>query len=146
MATLQEMLLAPDVQPKVHADVLALVDSELASKSGMSGTAVKVAFKAVTAFAPGYYQETVRSMIPGMTETLAPFWADFQTSGGADFGDYLAKRGDEVSAALLEVTDEMASRSGRAAIVKAYKAVRGGAGKHIQAALPNLGAMIQKYA
>lgn len=146
MATLQEMLLAPDVQPKVHTDVLALVDSELAGKSGMSGTAVKVAFKAVTAFAPGYYQETVRSMIPGMTETLAPFWADFQASGGADFGDYLAKRGDEVSAALLEVTDEMASRSGRAAIVKAYNAVRGGAGKHIQAALPSLGAMIQKYA
>ena len=146
MATLQEMLLAPDVQPKVHTDVLALVDSELATKSGMSGTAVKVAFRAVTAFAPGYYQETVQSMIPGMTEALAPFWADFQTSGGADFGDYLAKRGDEVSAALLEVTDEMASRSGRAAIVKAYKAVRGGAGKHIQAALPNLGAMIQKYA
>lgn len=146
MATLQEMLLAPDVQPKVHTDVLALVDSELASKSGMSGTAVKVAFKAVTAFAPGYYQETVQSMIPGMTEALAPFWADFQTSGGAEFGDYLAKRGDEVSAALLEVTDDMAARSGRATIVKAYKAVRGGAGKHIQAALPNLGAMIQKYA
>jgi len=146
MATLQEMLLAPDVQPKVHTDVLALVDSELATKSGMSGTAVKVAFKAVTAFAPGYYQETVQSMIPGMTEALAPFWADFQTSGGADFGDYLAKRGDEVSAALLEVTDDMAARSGRATIVRAYKAVRGGAGKHIQAALPNLGAMIQKYA
>lgn len=146
MATLQEMLLAPDVQPKVHTDVLALVDSELASKSGVSGTAVKVAFKAITAFAPGYYQETVQSMIPGMTEALAPFWADFQTSGGADFGDYLSKRGDEVSVALLAVTDDMAARSGRPTIVRAYNAVRGGAGKHIQAALPNLGAMVQKYA
>lgn len=146
MATLQEMLLAPDVQPKVVADTLALVDSELASKSGLSGTAVKVAFKAVTTFAPGYYQETVESMVPGMTDTLAPFWADFEVSGSADFGDYLSKRGDEVSQALLAVTDEMASRSGRAAIVKAYGAVRGGAGKHIEAALPNLGVMIQKYA
>jgi hypothetical protein len=146
MATLQEMLLAPDVQPKVHTDVLALVDSELASKSGVSGAAVKVGFKAITAFAPGYYQETVQSMIPGMTEALAPFWADFQTSGGADFGDYLAKRGDEVSVALLAVTDDMAARSGRPTIVRAYNAVRGGAGKHIQTALPNLGATIQKYA
>ena len=60
MATLQEMLLRPDVEPRVISDTLALVDSELASKSGLSGTAVKVAFKAVTAFAPGYYQETVR--------------------------------------------------------------------------------------
>ena len=56
MATLQEMLLRPDVQPRVVSDTLALVDSELASKSGLSGTAVKVAFKAITAFAPGYYQ------------------------------------------------------------------------------------------
>ena len=146
MATLQEMLLRPEVEPQVTSDTLALVDSELASKSGISGTAVKVAFKAVTAFAPGYYQETVHGMIPNMVYQLAPFWADFQVSGGADFGDYLSKRGDEVSEALLAVTDEMAGASGRAPVVKAYKAVRGGAGKHIQAALPNLGAMIQKYA
>ena len=146
MATLQEMLLRPEVEPQVTSDTLALVDSELASKSGMSGTAVKVAFKAITAFAPGYYQETVHGMIPNMVYQLAPFWADFQVSGGADFGDYLSKRGDEVSEALLAVTDEMASASGRASVVKAYKAVRGGAGKHIEAALPNLGAMIQKYA
>jgi hypothetical protein len=146
MATLHEMLLAPDVEPKVVTDVLALVDNELASKSGISGTAVKVAFKAVTAFAPGYYQETVTGMIPDMAYQLDPFWADFQASGSSDFGDYLVKRGDEVSVALLAVTDEMARESGRATVVKAYGAVRNGAGKHIQAALPNLGAMVQKYA
>ena len=44
------------------------------------------------------------------------------------------------------VTDAMRDRSGRATVVKAYRAVRGGASKHIEAALPNLGAMIQKYA
>jgi hypothetical protein len=146
MATLQEMLLRPEVEPQVVSDTLALVDTELASKSGMSGAAIKVAFKAITAFAPGYYQETVRGMIPNMVYQLAPFWADFQVSGSADFGDYLSKRGEEVSEALLAVTDEMAGRSGRAPVVKAYKAVRGGAGKNIEAALPNLGAMIQKYA
>jgi hypothetical protein len=31
-------------------------------------------------------------------------------------------------------------------IIRAYKSVRGGAGKHIEAALPNLGALVQKYA
>jgi Family of unknown function (DUF6918) len=146
MATLHDMLLAPDVLPRVNSDVLALVDTELASKSGMSGTALKVAFKAVTAFAPGYYQEAVSAMVPPMVDRLAPFWADFQVSGSADFGDYLSKRSDEVSQALLTVTDAMADHSGRAAVVKAYRAVRGGAGKHIEAALPNLGAMVQKYA
>ncbi len=146
MATLQEMLLTPDVQPQVVADVQALVEQELASKSGLSATALKVAYKAVTAFAPGYYRDTIESMLPDMADKLQPFWADFTASGGAEFGDYLSKRPEEVSEALLSVTDNMASISQRPAIIKAYKAVRGGAAKHIEPALPNLGAMVQKYA
>jgi hypothetical protein len=145
-ATLQEMLLTPDVKPQVVADCQALVQQELSSKSGLSATALKVAYKAVTAFAPGYYQETVGVMLPDMAYQLEPFWADFTASGGSEFGDYLAKRSGEVAEALLAVTDDMAGASERATIVKAYKAVRGGAGKNIEAALPNLGALVQKYA
>ncbi len=145
-ATLQEMLLTPQVKPQVVADVQAMVEQELASKSGISATAIKLAYKAVTAFAPGYYQDTIESMLPDMADKLQPFWADFNASGGAEFGDYLSKRPEEVSEALLTVTDNMASISQRPAIIKAYKAVRGGAGKHIEAALPNLGALVQKYA
>ena len=146
MATLREMLLAPEVRPQVVADCQALVKQELSAKSGISATAIKVAYKVVTTFAPGYCQSSVESMLPDMTDQLEPFWADFITTGGSEFGDYLAKRGDEVAEALLVVTDAMARGSDRAAIVKAYKSVRGSASKHIQTALPNLGAMVQKYA
>jgi hypothetical protein len=145
-ATLREMLLAPEVQPQVVVDCQALVKQELSAKSGVSATAIKLAYKAVTTFAPGYYQSSMESMLPDMTDQLEPFWDDFITTGGSEFGDYLAKRGDEVAEALLVVTDAMARRSDRAAIVKAYKSVRGGASKHIETALPNLGAMVQKYA
>jgi hypothetical protein len=145
MATLQEMLLAPTVQPQVVTDCQGLVEQELSSK-GITATPMKVAYKAVTAFAPGYYQSAVESMLPSMVAQLEPFWADFTASGGAGFGDYLAKRPAEVSEALLAVTDNMAAESQRGSLVKAYKAVRGSAGKNIEAALPNLGAMVQKYA
>lgn len=145
-ATLEQMLLAPDAAPRVVDDCIALVEQELASKSGVSGAAVKLAYKAVTTFAPGYYRETIESMLPDMADKLQPFWADFQASGGGDFGDYLSKRSDEVGPAMLTVTDNMASISQRPVIIKAYGAVRGGAGKHIEAALPGLGAMVQKYA
>ena len=145
MATLQQLLLTPENGPRLIADTQALVDSEIASK-GITAAPLKAAYKAVTAFAPGYYQEVISAMLPGMVIQLEPYWADFTTSGGADFGDYLAKRGDEVSESLLAVTDEMAANSGRAAVVKAYQLVRGGAGKNITTALPALGAMVQKYA
>jgi len=145
LATLQELLLTPENGPRLIADTKALVDNEIASK-GITAAPLKAAYKAVTAFAPGYLTEAITAMLPGMVHQLEPYWADFSTSGGADFGDYLAKRGDEVAQSLLVVTDDMAGHSGKGAVVKAYQMVRGGAAKHIEAALPAMGAMVQKYA
>jgi hypothetical protein len=145
-ATLQEVLLAPDTQPHVVDDCQKLIEEELATKSGVSGTAVKVAYKTANTFAPGYVKAKVEQAIPDMVAQLEPFWADFSASGSSGFGDYLAKRGEEVSAALLSVTDARAATSERPTIVKAYRAVRGSAAKHVTAALPNLGALVQKYA
>jgi hypothetical protein len=144
--TLQEILLAPETQPKVMADCFTLIDQELADKSGVSATAVKLAYKTVKSFAPGYFRDTVEDMLPLIVEKLEPYWADFNTSGGSEFGDYLAKRGDEVSESLLSVTDGMAAVSKRPTIIKAYRSVRGGAAKHIEAALPRLGDLVVKYA
>ena len=145
-ANLSDVLLPAGAQQRIGADCRALVEQELSEKSGVSAAAVKVAYKAVTAFAPGYYQQTVEEMVPEMLHQLQPFWTDYRAAGGGQFGDYLAKRGDEVAEALLRVTDGMAGDSERAAVVKAYRAVRGGAAKHIQAALPAVGALVEKYA
>ena len=48
--------------------------------------------------------------------------------------------------ALLAITDERGRNSSRPTIVKAYNTVRGSAAKHVKAALPRVGALIQKYA
>jgi hypothetical protein len=145
-ATLQEILLTPDTQPQVTADCLTLIKQEVSAKSGVSGAAVKLAYKTVNAFASGYLQSMVETLLPEMVAKLEPYWADFNASGAAEFGDYLAKRGDEVSEALLEVTDGLAAESSRPTILKAYRSVRGGAAKHVTAALPAVGALVQKYA
>ncbi len=97
-----------DTQPKVIEDCYLLIGREIAEKSGVSGTAVKLAYKTV--------------------ET------------------YLAKRGEEVSEALLSVTDARAAASGRPAVIKAYRTVRGGAVKHVEAALPHVGDLVLNYA
>jgi hypothetical protein len=145
-ATLQEILLTPDTRPQVTADCLTLIKQEVSAKSGISGTAVKLAYKTVSTFASGYLQSMVEKLLPDMIAKLEPYWADFNASGASDFGDYLAKRGDEVSDALLSVTDARAQTSERPTILKAYRSVRGGAAKHVTAALPAVGALVQKYA
>jgi hypothetical protein len=145
-ATLQEILLAPDTQPHVITDCKTLIEQEISEKSGVSGTAVKLAYKTVTSFAPGYYHDTLADMLPLMVAKLEPYWADFNTSGGSGFGDYLAKRGPEVAESLLEVTDALLALSKRATIIKTYRAVRGNAAKHVEAALPRVGDLVLKYA
>src|SRR5579863_9009837 len=122
--TLHDILLAPETEPAVIADCLTLIQQEMAGKSGVSGTAIKLAYKTVSAFASGYLQSKMEQLVPQMVDRLEPFWADFAASGAADFGDYLSKRGDEASVALLSVTDERAERCHKPAILKAYRTVR----------------------
>ncbi len=145
-ATLEEILLTPENRPKVLADCQALIDQEVAGKSGVSGAAIKLAYKTATAFAPGYFRSTLEKMLPRIADKLEPYWADFGTSGGSEFGDYLSKRGSEVSEDLLSMTDGVAATSHRPAIVKAYRAVRGTAAKNVEAALPRVGELVMKYA
>jgi hypothetical protein len=145
-ATLDQILLAPDVQPNVVADCQQLIAQEVKGKSGVSGAAIKLAYKTASAFAPGYLRSMVEKMLPEMAAALEPYWADFTASGASGFGDYLAKRGDEVAEAMLAISDEHARTSRKAVILKAYGTVRGSAAKHIEAALPAVGALVEKYA
>ena len=145
-ATLRETLLAPDVQPQVVADCEALVNGEVSGMSGVSGTAVRLAYKAVRTYDAGHIHHMIESLLPRMADALQPYWADFAAAGGGAFGDHLAKHEDEVCEALLAITDERGRNSGRPVIVKAYNTVRGGAAKHVKAALPAVGALVEKYA
>jgi hypothetical protein len=119
--TLEEILLAPDARPKVAADCCTLIEQEVSEMSGVSGSAVKL-------------------------DALEPYWTGFIASDGFAFGDYLAKRGGEVAQSLLSVTDARATASGRPTVIKAYGAVRRGAARHVEAALPRVGELVQKYA
>jgi hypothetical protein len=79
---------------------------------------------------------------------LQPYWTSFAAGSRPDsgsFGGYLAAREDEAAEALLAITDDRRRSSGRPVIVKAYNTVRGSAVRHVKAALPGLGTLVQKY-
>ncbi|HEX3711522.1 MAG TPA: hypothetical protein VHV09_01910 [Trebonia sp.] len=147
MPTLQETLLAPDIRHRVIADCEDLVDREVADMSGVTGTAVRLAYKAVRTFDAGHIPAMIETILPNVAEALQPYWANFtaESPGGGDFAGYLVSHEDEVAEALLAITDSRRRASSRATIVKAYNTVRGSAVKHVKAALPALGALVQKY-
>jgi hypothetical protein len=147
-ATLREMLLCPGTYARVVADCEVLVDREVADMSGVTGAALRLAYKTVRTFDAGHIPAMIESILPSVAEALQPYWADFaaQYPTGGDFGEYLAKNEDDVAEALLAITDSRRRASSRVTIVKAYNTVRGSAIKHVKAALPATGTMIQKYA
>src|ERR1700758_4104407 len=106
MPTLRETLLTPDVRPHVIADCEALVDHEVADMSGVTGTAVRLAYKTVRAFDAGHIPAMIETILPSVAEALQPYWTNFTAEfpGGGDFGGYLAEREDEVAEALLAIT------------------------------------------
>ena len=145
-ATLQEILLAPDTWPQVVADCQQLIAQEVSAKSGVSGTAVKLAYKTAKTFASGYFQATVENLLPDMVAELRA------VLGGSRSLWCLrvrrlpgqARRGGVGGPA---VGDRCAAETAqRPTILKAYRAVRGGAARHVVAALPNVGSLVQKYA
>jgi hypothetical protein len=149
MATLHEMLLAPDVQPRVVADCEELVTNEVRELSGVTGAAVKLAYNTVRKVDAGHIHAMIETILPSTADALQPYWADFTaryTPSSGDFGAYLVARDEEVAEALLAITDRRRDNSNRPVIIKAYNTIRGRAIKQVKAALPGLGQLIQKYA
>ena len=149
MATLQEMLLAPNVQPTVVADCEELVTNEVAEMSGVTGAAVKLAYNTVRRVDSNHIHAMIETILPNTADALQPYWEGFTaefTASSGDFGAYLAAREEEAAEALLAITDRRRDNSNRPAIIKAYNTIRGRAIKQVKAALPALGALIQKYA
>lgn len=144
--SLSEKLLAKSVRPALTADLVGVVEQEVAGKKGLSGTAVKAGYGAVTKVMPNLAERAVTRMLPDAVAALEPFWTDFTAGPGDDFGQYLAGRGPEAAQALLAVSDQKVQGTSREAIKRAYKPLRGKAVDHVQAALPRLGAVIQRYA
>jgi hypothetical protein len=88
MSTLPETLLAPDVHPQVIANCRERVEREVADMSGVTGTAVRLAYKTVRTFDANHIQVMIESLLPDVAVALQPYWAAFSAEFPADSGDF----------------------------------------------------------
>lgn len=144
--TLKAALLEKATRPVVIADLGALVDAEVAAKGGISGAVLKTGYAAVKKVRPGFVAHAISSLLPGFVTALEPLWAEHRSAGGGDFGAFLAARPDHCADTLLSVTDARARATGRESLKKGYDKLRPNAKKHVVAALPRLGRVIDKHA
>jgi hypothetical protein len=139
-----EALLAADRKASVVADCCKLVDEEVASKSGISGLAVKAGYAAVKGIKPGFIGEVVEKLLPEFAKQLDPLW-DEGTQRGNPTHWFLTNRG-LVADALLTVTDGKAKGAKSGVVRGTYDKLRGSAKKNVEDAVPRLTKLIEKYA
>ena len=140
--SLSEILMTPERRPVVAAELATVIDREVAAKSGLSGAAIKTAYAA--AKKKVNMADTLNDNLGQITAIFDPYWDAF--GGQGDFGAYLAGRGDEVTADILRIADARSESTSNSQFKKVYGTFRGKAADHIKAALPAVGACLQKNA
>jgi hypothetical protein len=135
----------PPSRERVVAECCTLIDEEVGTKGGLSGIAVKGAYKVVKAVKPTFIREVVDAMLDDWVAKLDPFFTQWQASGnGKSFPDFLSGRGNEVAEALLQVTDGRAQDAKNKTVKALYEKMRPAAKKHVEEALPRLGRLVER--
>jgi hypothetical protein len=129
----------------VVADCVALINSEVKSKSGLSGVAVKAAFAVVKALKPRILEESVESLLDEFVDQLQPYYARYQEEGSpGTLESYLGARAESLADSLLSITDKRAGRSKNKTMVKAYEKLRPKGKVHVAQAAPGIGRVLDK--
>lgn len=144
MHTLSTSLLDPAVRPQVVDALVQLAETEVSAKKGISGTMLKTALAGVRKAPGGGLGRAANALLPGVARALDPH---FEATGQQPFGDHLADpaRSSQVADELLAVADARARAVEGNPLGTVYRSVRGRAKEHVVAALPGLGATLERF-
>jgi fructosamine-3-kinase len=142
--TLNDVLNDEAGRASIVEDVCRLVDDEVAKQRGISGVAVKAGYRLVQGVKPGFVRNVVQTLLPEFAAALEPVRQKAVAQGQA-VSSYFTAHQTEVAEALLSVTDSRADKSEHGSVKGAYHKLRGSARKNVEAAVPHLGLIIEKY-
>ncbi len=145
MAKLSETVKDTARRQAVLDDCVKLIEAEVADKKGLTGMAVKAAFKSVSKLRPGMVRHSMDNLLDDFSQQVDPFWDECQQSGEAPRA-FFSRRKTDVANALLSITDRRAERADNKVLVRAYKSLRGTAIDHIGAAMPRFADLLAKHA
>ena len=129
---------------QVVTDCDALIDGEVKAKSGLSGVAIKGAYKTVKAIKPRFVPEVVNALLDDWVAKLEPYYGKWRASGSGTLTEFLTSRSDDVAEDLLQVTDQRSAGSKHKTASKLYKRMRPSAKRNVSAAIPKLGALMER--
>lgn len=145
MATLREQLGSGDKRNAVIDDALKVLDQEVDDRSGITGLAIKGAYKVVKGIKPGFLREVVEAMLDDFLDALNPIYQE-AAEKKKPAGQHLIDNQGRVADALLAVTDRRAQQAQRQVVRSAYDKLRPMAKKQVEQAAPRMAKLLEKHA
>jgi hypothetical protein len=133
-----------ETREKVIDDACRVLDDEVADKSGLGGMAVKAAYGLVKGVKPGFIRQAVDHLLDEFLDVMNEFVAEAQSKNMKPSALILQDRA-RMANALLAVTDRRAEKAESGVVRKTYDKLRPAAQKHVEAAAPRVGALLDKY-
>lgn len=144
MASLAEQMAQGGKRQALVNDALDVLDQEVASKSGLTGMAIKGAYKLIQGVKPGFLRQVVEHLLDDFLSALDPVYQEAAAKKRPS-GAYLLEHKDRVADALLTVTDRRAKSAESATIRGAYDKLRPIAKKQVEAAAPRLATLMERH-
>lgn len=144
MTSLRETLGQEPARDRLITDACQVLDQEVGDKGGLGGLAIRGAYTAVKGIKPGFIREVVDSLLDDFLDALDPLVQE-AAQRGVSAGTHLAANAQPAAEKLLAITDARVERSTRSLIRSTYSKLRPTAIKHVAAAAPRLGQMLDRH-
>lgn len=141
--TLEQALADPRLREAVIADGERMIEEEVASKSGLSGVALRTGFAAFRKLDPSIVRTALRRLLPLFVPVIDPHWVHARHSGSPE--RYFRTHAPAIADELLAVTDGLADRSSHRVLVRIYRSLRGTARDHVIAGVPRIPGLIGRH-
>lgn len=146
MKTLADILGAPHQRDAVIADVVALIEQQVARRTGLGGIGLRTALGMVKAARPDLLQRAVTRLLPEFAAALEPLYRQFRNGHeDRDFSLFLQKHAVEARDALLATADRHVAALSNASLKSVYQRFRGTAEKEVEDAIAPLSRLIRGY-
>jgi hypothetical protein len=143
MSTLNDILANPATRSQVVTDCEKLIEEEVGSK-GLMGIPIKAAYSIVKAVKPGFVPEVIDNLLEDFASKLDPLYQQSKARNEPVTAHFNSRTG-EVAEALLSITDARAQRAKNQTLKSAYEKLRPSGKKHVEAAVPRISKLIDKF-
>ncbi|MFT7624664.1 MAG: hypothetical protein ACI9WU_003853 [Myxococcota bacterium] len=145
--TLPQVLLDDERRQAVVADCQKVLESEVGSKGGVSGFAIKAGYKVVRKLDGGrLVPKAINDLLPEFCDAWEPFHADYRAGGQGTFQSFSRGKETAMANALLAITDGKAVHARNQVLKKVYTKLRPMAVRNIEDAMPRVTGLVDQHA